>query len=131
MSPEDAFGILEAIAEINGQSDKLKLIAMTAEEQKAEETAEEVEKEHYERLSAFAFSKCEIQPGEYITWYDNPDLSFKVVDDKKVEYEGKHYTLSGLAAYILGKNSSAGVPGPRYFKYKNEWLNDIRNRLGN
>ena len=131
MSPEDAYSILEAIAEINGQSDKLRKIAMTAEEQAAEETAEEVEAEHKERLSPFAFSKCDIQPGEYIEWYDDPQQTFKVLDDKTVEYKGKPFSLSGLAALMLGKESSAGIAGPRYFKYHGEWLNDIRRRLGN
>ncbi len=28
---------------------------------------------------------------------------------------------------LKSKNS---VQGPRYFKYKGEWLNEIRNRLG-
>lgn len=46
MSPDDAYSLLEAIAEINGQSDKLKRIAMTADEQEAEETAEEVDEIH-------------------------------------------------------------------------------------
>ena len=58
MAPEDAYSILEAIAEINGQTEKLKKIAMTAEDKVAAETAEEVEAEHKERLSPFAFSKC-------------------------------------------------------------------------
>lgn len=131
MSPEDAYALLEAIAEINGQSDKLKKVAMTVEEQAAEETAEEVEAQHKERLSPFTFSKCGIKPGESISWYDNPELEFIVADDKTVEYKGKTFTLSALAAILLGRESSAGVAGPRYFKYRGEWLNDIRQRLGN
>lgn len=39
MSPEDAYSILEAIAEINGCADRLKLIEPNAEEIMAEETA--------------------------------------------------------------------------------------------
>ncbi|MCI7402808.1 hypothetical protein [Pyramidobacter sp.] len=58
-------------------------------------------------------------------------MTFKVVDDKNVEYKGKKFTLSALAALILGKESSAGIGGPGYFKYKGEWLNAIRQRLGN
>ena len=130
MSPDDAYSLLEAIAEINGQSDKLKRIAMTAEEQEAEETAEEVDEVHKERLSPFTFSKCNLQPGEEIYWYDDPEMTFKIVDDKNVEYKGKKFTLSALAALLLGKDSSAGIGGPRYFKYKGEWLNDIRARTG-
>ena len=131
MDPEDAYAILEAIAEIHGCTDKLKKIAMTEEERVQAETAEEVEEEHKERLSPFTFSKCNISPGEYVEWYDDPTMTFKVVDDKMVEYNGKSFTLSGLAAILLGRDSSAGVHGPRRFKYKGEPLNDIRKRLGN
>ena len=40
MSPEDAYSILEAIAEIHGCADKLKRIAMDEAQKKAEETAD-------------------------------------------------------------------------------------------
>ena len=131
MSPEDAYSILEAIAEINGQTDKLKKIAMTAEDKAAAETAEEVEAEHKERLSPFTFSKCGIKPGESVAWYDDPELTATVVDDKNVEYNGKRFSLTALATLLLGRENSTGVAGPRYFKYNGEWLNDIRQRLGN
>lgn len=131
MAPEDAYAILEAIAEINGQTDKLNKIAMTAEDMAAAETAEEVEAEHKERLSPFTFSKCGIKPGETVVWYDDPELTATVIDDKTVEYKGKQFSLSALAALLLGRESSAGVAGPRYFKYNGEWLNTIRQRLGN
>ena len=130
MSPDDAYSLLEAIAEINGQADKLKRIAMTAEEQEAEEMAEEVDEVHKERLSPFAFSKCNLQPGDEIYWYEDPEMTFKILDDKNVEYKGRKFTLSALAALLLGKDSSVGIGGLRYFKHKGEWLNDIRTRLG-
>ena len=95
----------------------------------AEETAQEIEEEHKERLSPFTFSKCNISAGEFVSWYDDPDMQFKVLDEKTVEYKGKPFSLSALAALILGKDGSAGVAGPRYFKYKGEWLNEIRHRL--
>lgn len=128
ISPEDAYAILEAIAEINGQTDKLKRIAMTAEEQAAEETAEEVEAEHKERLSPFAFSKCGISPGDEVEWYADANMRFMVIDDKSVEYQGNSFSLSALASLLSGSKGS--VAGPRYFKYKGEWLNDIRARHG-
>ncbi len=129
MAPEDAYSILEAIAEINGQTDKLHKVSMTAAEQAAAETAEEVEAEHKERLSPFAFSKCNIVPGDEVEWYADPSMKFKVLDDKNVEYQGKPFSLSSLATLLSGSKWS--VAGPRYFKYKGEWLNTIRQRLGN
>ena len=129
MSPEDAYSILEAIAEIHGCKDKLSYGTMSDAQRQAEETAQEIEEEHKERLSPFTFSKCHIQPGEYVTWSDDPEMQFKVLDEKTVDYKGKSFTLSGLAALLLGKSSSAGVAGPRFFKYKGESLNDLRHRL--
>ena len=127
MAQEDAYSILEAIAEINSQTDKLKLYEMNQDEKVAEETAEEIEAEHKERLSPFAFSKCNIRRGEVIEWYNDPAMTFVVLDDKNVEYKGRLYSLSALASLLTGIKS---VAGPRYFKHKGEWLNDIRGRLG-
>ena len=127
MSPEDAYSILEAIAEIHGCSDKLKRIAMNEEERQAEETAMEIDEAHKERLSPFRFSLCSIAVGEQIEFGDNPQIVCSVVDDKTVEYQGQQYSLSALAQMLLGKEYS--VAGPCYFKYKGEWLNDLRHRL--
>ena len=102
MAPEDAYSILEAIAEINSQTDKLKLYEMNQDERVAEETAEEIEAEHKERLSPFAFSKCNISPGEVIEWYNDPAMTFAVLDDKNVEYKGRPYSLSALASLLTG-----------------------------
>ena len=127
MSPEDAYSILEAIAEIHGRADKLKRIAMDEEQKQAEETAQEIDAEHKERLAPFRFSMCNIAPGEKIEYCNNPEIRCRVVDDKQVEYQGQKYSLSALAQLLTGSKWS--VAGPRYFKYKGEWLNDIRHRL--
>ena len=55
MSPEDAYSILEAIAEIHGCADKLKRIDMDEAQKQAEETAQEIDAEHKERQSPFRF----------------------------------------------------------------------------
>ena len=47
---------------------------MDEAQKQAEETAQEIEEEHKERLSPFTFSKCNIHAGEYISWGDDPDL---------------------------------------------------------
>ena len=36
------------------------------------------------------------------------------------------YSLSALAQLLTGSKYS--VAGPRYFKYRGEWLNDVRRR---
>lgn len=127
MSPEDAYSILEAIAEIHGRTDKLKRIAMDEAQKQAEETAQEIDAEHKERLAPFRFSLCNIQPGEEIEYCYNSEIKCKVVDDKQVEYQGEKYSLSALAQLL--SSSKWPVAGPRYFKYKGEWLNNIRHQL--
>ena len=129
MSPEDAYSILEAIAEIHGRADKLKRIAMDEAQKQAEETAKEIDDEHKERLAPFRFSLCNIAPGEEIEYCNNPEIRCKVIDEKQVEYQGQKYSLSALAQILTGSKWS--VAGPRYFKYKGEWLNDIRRRMEN
>lgn len=132
MSPQDAYSILEAIAEIHGCADKLKLIPPSEEDVEASETAEDIEEQKKERLAPFTFSLCQIPVGATIEYYNRADekseLTCTVVDDHNVEYDGKKWSLSALASMLT--QSKWGVAGPRYFKYKGEWLNDIRKRLG-
>lgn len=128
MSPEDAYSILEAIAEINCCAAKLTLVTPNAEEVQAEETAQEIDTESTERASNFSFSKCQIPAGDEIEYAYDPTIKAKVTDDRNVEYNGEIMSLTALAKALSGKKYS--IAGPKYFKYKGEWLNDIRRRLG-
>lgn len=130
MSPEDAYSILEALAEIHGCTDKLKLIQPNEEEERAEETADEIATERQEKAENFSFAKCQIPVGATVE-YCNAGVSgiyCTVVDDRMVEYQGKKMYLTSLAKMLVGRKTP--IAGPRYFKYNGEWLNDIRNRLG-
>lgn len=131
MSPEDAYSILEAIAEINGRKDKLKKYNLTETEQNEEKIANEVEEESIERLAPFNFNMVNIKPNEIIVFTNiaspNNGTECKVINDKQVEYNGQIWSLSALAKVL--SNSKWSVAGPRYFKYKGEWLNDIRKRM--
>lgn len=133
MSAEDAYSILEAIAEINNRKDKLKKIAPTKDEENDEQIANDVEEETKDRLTPFNFDLVNIKPGEKITFTNtasnNNGVECRVINSKQVEYKGKKYSLSALAAKL--SNSKYSVAGPRYFKYKGEWLNDLRKRLEN
>ncbi len=128
MSPEDAYSILEALAEIHRCTDKLNLVKPNAIEIEAEETAEAITTETQERMENFSFAKCQIPMGAILEYCNDPSITCVVVDDRMVEYEGKRMYLTGLAKKLLGKRTS--VAGPRYFKYNGEWLNDIRHRIG-
>lgn len=89
------------------------------------------EAKHHERLSAFAFSKCNIPVGAEIEFScrgnQNSGSVCTVADDKHVKYNGEIWSLTGLAKHLLGTNGS--IPGPKYFKYQGEWLSDIRRRI--
>lgn len=130
MTPEDAYSILEAIAEINGYSHRLKKWKATAAEQKDEELAQEISEQHQERLSPFAFSMCNIAIGERIEFFcngnDHTGELCEIVDDKHVSYNGEIWSLTALAKHFL--NTKTAIAGPKFFKYKGEWLNDIRAR---
>ena len=132
MTPEDAFSILEAIAEINGFRHRLKKWKATATEQRDEELAQEISEQHQERMAPFSFSMCNIAVGEQIEFsYNGSERSgtlCTVVDEKHVEYDGKRWPLTALAKHLLGVKWVTA--GPRYFKYKGEPLNSIRQRLG-
>ena len=132
MSKEDAYSLLEAIAEINGLEKNLKLWKQTAKEKAAEATAEEIENESKERAAIFSFSMCNISVGEQVEFCcqnnDHNGEMFSVVDNKHVTYNGETWSLTALAKHLL--NQQWALAGPKYFKYKGEWLNDIRARLG-
>lgn len=132
MPPEDAYSILEAIAEINNYRHRLKKWRVSAAEQRDEALAQEISEQHQERLAPFAFSMCGIGIGEQIEFCcngnDHSGTMCTVADDKHVEYDGEIWSLTALAKHFL--NVKWAMAGPRYFKYKGEWLNDIRHRLG-
>lgn len=128
MSPEDAYSILEAIAEIHGCADNLKLTTPSDDEKQAEEIAKEIDTESTERASNFSFSKCQIPAGSKIQYCDNPEITATVVDDRNVEYNGETMSMTALAKLLSGKKYA--IAGPKFFMYKSEWLNDIRHRLG-
>lgn len=127
MDAEDAYSILEAIAEINGRVDKLKKFKLTAVEEKEEEMANEVETETQEKTENFSFSKCGIPVGSTLQYINDPTITCTVFDDRKVEYNNSQMYLTGLAKQLLGKR--IGICGPRYFTYKGERLDEIRHRL--
>ena len=108
--------------------DNLKLIVPTATEVQEEQLAQEIDTESHEKAENFSFGKCHIPVGEEIEYYDDPSIKCKVVGDRKVEYQGTELSLTAAAKIISGKKYS--IAGPRFFKYKGEWLNDVRQRMG-
>ena len=71
MSTEDAYSILEAIAEIHGCADKLTLVQPSEDEIAAEDTAQEIVAERTERMAPFSFTMCNIPVRATLEFYLN------------------------------------------------------------
>lgn len=132
MTPEDEYSILKAIAEINGYRHRLKKWKATANEQRDEALAQEIQEEARQKAKSFTFSSCGIEVGEKVEFVsaNNPNNGALavVVDEKHVEYNGETWTLTSLAKDLLG--TTAHTPGPNYFAYKGKKINDIRREKG-
>ncbi len=130
MPAEDAYAILEAIAEIHGCADKLKLWKPNDEEVRAEEIAQEITAERRTRDPNFSFAECQIPIGAVLEYVDDPGITCKVIDERRVEYNGEKMYITPLAKLLSGK--SYITKGPRYlcdhFKYNGVLLRDIRNQ---
>ena len=120
MSPEDAFQLLRAIAEINGMEHKLKLIAPNQEEKQAEKLAEEISA----RNETFSFTKCNIPVGAELEYIHDRNIKCYVVDDRKIKYNNEIMYMTTLAKMITGKDK---IPGPHYFIYKGKNLQEYYN----
>lgn len=83
------------------------------------------------RRKPFRFSMVNIEVGETVTFAPT-GLEVKVADDKKIEYEGRLYTLSAFVGTFLPdelRTPSDQYQGPKYFTYKGETLSELRNKL--
>lgn len=80
------------------------------------------------RAASFRFSLVGIEQGETIV-FEPAGIEVRVVDDKKIEYQGRTYTLSGFTREFMpeGKrNRSGAYQGPLYFSYRGEILQSLR-----
>lgn len=125
MSPEEAFSLLQAMAEIHNCTDKLKLVKPTAAEKKDEAVAEEIEKTT--RGEVFSFEKCHIPKGAVLEYVKDSSITCTVVDDRKIEYHGEIMYMTTLAKMLTGKNT--GIAGPLFFKYNGKNLQEYYNEF--
>lgn len=83
------------------------------------------------RRKPFQFSMIDIKPGETITFAPT-GVEVRVADDKKIEYEGRLYTLTAFTGTFLPenkRNASGHYPGPKFFTYNGEILSDLRDKM--
>lgn len=124
MSAEDAYELLDCIAQISGTADRLKRMKPEGHEVKDEKVAKEISEA---RRAAFRFSECKIPFGSKLQFVDNPNIEVIVVDDRHIDYNGTITSVSSLAQQLKGFTHA--VQGTLWFTYKGEKLADLRLRL--
>ena len=124
MSKEDAYMLLDCIAEISGTRANLKRMKPTGHEVLDEKIAEE--NKNNAKKAPFRFSMIGLKPGDQVVFAKNEDVIATVVDDRRIEYNGETTSLSSLAEKLLGKTS---LQGPLFFTYNGEILSDLRDEM--
>ena len=137
MSKEKAYGILSAIAQINGDEDLLKINPYDDDffddddVKWANESGENGRKLPRGRLT---FEMLGIPVGSTLTFKEDESVTVKTADTKnKVMFDGKIYPISKATKEIKEKlgtaNKSGAYQGGIYFKYNGELLTDMRDRI--
>lgn len=112
ISPEAASKMFQAIAAMHGREDKLKIFK-----------DEEIDKaESHKKGAPFSFTKCQIPVDSIVVFINDETITARVVDDRKIEYNGEIMYMTTLAKKLI--NKSVGVCGPAYFKYNGIPLQD-------
>lgn len=127
MSAEDAYSILEAIAEIHNCINKLKKWELSYEDIRAEKIAEEVNEEKRTRGTNFSFSEIKIPVGAILEYVEDSRVKCKVVDERRIEYNNEIMYITPFVKLISGKGYI--TKGPRYlidhFEYNGKKLSEI------
>ncbi len=79
----------------------------------------------------FNFHMVDIPPGSILTFSKDPSVTCKVVDHKKIEFEGEVTSLSGSAVTIVQRMGYkwTHVAGPFYWEFEDETLDERRRRM--
>ena len=133
MSAEDAYSILEAIAEIHNCVDRLKKWDLNSNEIRAEEIAEQVQLEQKARHSIWTFDDWKIPNGAEIEYIKDSTIKCTVFNRRKLEFNGETFYMTPLARIISGNKSIVHGPGwfAQNFKYNGELIENIEKRLCN
>ena len=126
LSPEKAFEIFKQVASLRGDSEFLRMIEPTEKDQKIEALIQL-------KRSSLNMNKIGIPEGAILNFVNDESITcIADIKNNKLIYENNSYSLSGLAIKLLnekcGWNIKTIAGGP-YFKYKNETLNDIRDKI--
>ncbi|MDF7673684.1 GIY-YIG nuclease family protein [Acetobacteraceae bacterium ESL0709] len=83
------------------------------------------------RASVFNFRMVDIVPGTTLEWLYDSAITCVVVDDRRIEFEGKVTSLSAAACEISSRTGAVGgaYQGPRYWKYQGKTLLELREEM--
>lgn len=133
MPANEAYSLLYDIAELSDRLDCLKKYELTSDDKNEVKHAEEVKKNYERKRKALTFSEYGIPLGAELVYVKDTNIKCIVVSEKKVEFEGKHYSLSALAGELNVRSGSTNraVAGTDVFSYNGEILSiQLRQRLG-
>ena len=115
IAPEVAYKMFEEMAVMHGREDKLKLYKN-----------DEIDKEEsHKRGEPFSFTKCQIPVGSEIVYIHDVSVVAKVIDDRKIEYQGEIMYMTTLAKKLTNKSV---IRGPECFKYNGILLPEYYNK---
>lgn len=84
------------------------------------------EKKNIGKVKSFSFAEIEIPIGAKLVFVPT-STEVTVADDKKIEYKGMLYSLSGFCkVFMPQKNASGAYQGPKFFSYNGRTLIAIR-----
>lgn len=122
-----AIDVLRA-AQIENVTSNVLVVADPGEENSVLEGQKRIAKN--ERRKKFYFAMVGIPDDAKLTFLQDDEVVCTVLQQKiKVNFRGEELSLSMAAAKALGRNSSAGLRGPAYWKYEDELLPDRRDRM--
>ena len=135
ITPEDAYAIFEAMAEIHDCQGKLKKWELSKdsirEEALAETVAEEMENKRKARCANWTFDSWSIPTDAVLVHAYDPEIKCRVIDKRNVEYDGEIMSMTRLAKLVSGNKSETHGPGyiARNFTYNGELIEDIERQL--
>jgi hypothetical protein len=123
LNPDRVVAILELVA-LNDAAPKMEIA----------DDPVELEALHREqsRREQFRFSLADVPIGVTLYFSRDENITAKVVDDRRIEFEGEITTTSSAAAKVLKGRfgwTVKQVQGPLYWVYEGETLDERRSRL--
>ncbi len=83
-----------------------------------------------QRMAFFQFSSAGVPVGAELNFIRDHSITAEVLDEHKIKFEGKEYSLSGAARVLLEREGLHGsVAGPLYWEYNGETLQKIKGRM--